>query len=1048
MERETFNPELAVQGSQGDVFGLSLGPTRPGASRTEATRELVGAWLKPARGRWLRLALVPAVPAGSVALVVRGTEGRWPDARVALCNEGHATWGWVFVAEAVSGLLLQGDSKAVSALEGVTVELHDAPANESTVPVTMLTAAALFRMGVRALKEVEFREDPCWPLLATGHDPQLRFLQINAAARLQVEVQLATDHESPAVPVLYWTDRSGGFVPHASRSLDADADGATDSVAARGFSGDLPALHGGARWRLDPRDTPGRFRIDALRVHSECDTLPAPLQRALDWLLAWRPTRRIHELVPTRDLQPVGRRSHRYVATTDDPQMRLNTPIAAGWYMLELEIELPAARGRAKLYFDQGQGESESDSFSLPLRSGQCAKRLLWIPSRARLRLDPTAAPGEFKIRHFKLQRVSRSFAVARMNAKLESARTGPAGSVRCAEGGGAAPQDVDSLWCAYSNLFEPRHEGAISYADWIAEVERPAIAPVHAQTHEIAGWRFKPVISVITPTYNTPAPLLRECLDSVLAQTYPHWELCIADDASTKPEVRQVIEEYAASDSRVRMCWRERNGHISLASNSAIELATGEFIALLDHDDVLAPHALYAVARALQGRPSAQIVYSDEDKLDADGQRCDPFFKPDWSPDLLRSQNYVSHLGVYRRELVESVGRFREGYEGSQDYDLLLRCLSRVNDAADVLHVPQVLYHWRKTDGSTAAAHEQKPYATEAARRALQEHADASSTGVKVSVIAPGLYRHRWPIPDPAPVVSLIIPTRDGLEVLRTCIDSIIQRTTYPHYEILVVDNQSSEAETLQYLETLPHKHGGRVRVLRYDHPFNYSAINNYAVSEAQGSVLGLINNDVEVVSPEWLTEMTSHAVRPEIGCVGAKLYYPDDTIQHAGVVLGIGGVAGHSHKYFDRSHDGYFSRLRIVHNVSAVTGAVLLMRKEIFEAVGGLDHEHLQVAFNDVDLCLKVREAGFFNLWTPFAELYHHESKTRGADTTPAKQQRFEKECEVMRTRWRTAHNVDPFYSPNLTLAREDYSLNARHRVRHAFFPADIPQTTSIAT
>jgi O-antigen biosynthesis protein len=902
-------------------------------------------------------------------------------------------------------------------------------------------------MGVRALQEGEFREDRCWPLLATGHDPQLRVLQIDAAARLQVEVRLATDHEPPAVPVLYWTDRSGTFVPHASRSLDAEGDGVIDSAAACAFSGDLPALRAGARWRLDPRDTPGCFRIDALRVHGERDALPAPVQRALDWLLAWRPTRRIQEFVPTRDLQPIGWRTQRYVATSDDPQMRLNTPIAAGWYMLEMELELPAARGRAKLYFDQGQGECESDSFSLPLRSGQRAKRLLWIPARARVRLDPTAAPGEFTIRHFKLQRVSRSFAVARMNAKLESARTGPGGLSRC-EGGGAAPQDVAALWRAYCNLFEPRHEGAISYADWIVEVERPTIAPVHAQTREIASWRFKPLISVITPTYNTPAQLLRECLDSVLAQTYPHWELCIADDASTHPEVRRVIEEYAARDSRVQVCWRERNGHISMASNSAIDLATGEFIALLDHDDVLAPHALFAVIRALQTRPSAQVVYSDEDKLDADGQRCDPFFKPDWSPDLLRSQNYVSHLGVYRRELVESVGRFRQGYEGSQDYDLLLRCVGRVSNTADVLHVPEVLYHWRKTEGSTAAAHEQKPYATEAARRALQEHADASSTGVKVSVIAPGLYRHRWPIPDPAPVVSLIIPTRDALEMLRTCIDSIIQRTTYPHYEILVVDNQSSESETLEYLEALPHKHGGRVRVLRYDQPFNYSAINNFAVRHAHGSVIGLINNDVEVISPEWLTEMTSHAVRPDIGCVGAKLYYPDDTIQHAGVVLGIGGVAGHSHKYFDRSHDGYFSRLRIVHDVSAVTGAVLLVRREVFDSVGGLDEERLHVAFNDVDLCLKVREAGFFNLWTPFAELYHHESKTRGADTTPAKQQRFERECEVMRTRWRTGCTVDPFYSPNLTLVREDYSLNARHRARQAFVPADIPQTTCIAT
>ena len=1008
-----------------DVAGLSLGPVQPGASPSDGTRELVGAWLKPARGRWLRLALRPALPAGSVSLVLRGTPGRWPDASVDLRTEGAVTCGWVFIADAAGGLQLRGCRQILEMLESVSAQLHDVPADESTVPVTMLTAAALYRMGVRGLREVEFREDHCWPLVATGHDPQLRFLQIDSAVRLQVELELATDREACA-PVLYWTDRRGGFDSHASRPLHPGC-AAKETAAARRFSGGLPPLRSGSRWRLDPRDTPGRFRIDLLHVRTERDAWPPVVQRALDWLLAWRPRHGIGDLVPVKDLHPMRSQPHRYVASTDDPQMRLRSPLAEGWYMLELELELPAARGRAKVYLDGGQGEVEAEALSLPLRSAQVCKRLLWVRSRSRLRLDPTAALGEFTIRHFRVQRVSRAFAVMRMKAKLQSARTGRATSAGRTRDAIASGQDVEALWPAYCNIFEPSHDGAISYAEWIAEVEQPALAPASEQAREMAAWRFKPGVSVITPTYNTPAHLLRECLDSVLAQTYPHWELCIADDASTQPEVRKVIEEYAARDSRVRVYWRERNGHISLASNSAIDLATGEFIALLDHDDTLAPHALYAVVRAIQARPGAQLVYSDEDKLDAEGQRCDPYFKPDGSPDLMRSQNYISHLGVYRRELVESVGRFREGYEGSQDYDLLLRCLACVSDPADVLHVPEVLYHWRKTEGSTAAAHEQKPYATEAARRALQEHADACSTGVKVGVIAPGLYRHRWPIPDPAPVVSLIVPTRDSLEVLRTCIESIIQRTTYPHYEILVVDNQSSEPETLEYLEALPYRHAGRVRVLRHDQPFNYSAINNYAVRHAQGSVIGLVNNDVEVISPEWLTEMTSHAVRPEIGCVGAKLYYPDDTIQHAGVVLGVGGVAGHSHKYFDRNHDGYFSRLRVVHNVSAVTGAVLIVRKDLFNAVGGLDAEHLHVAFNDVDLCLKVREAGFLNLWTPFAELYHHESKTRGADATPAKQQRFKRECDVMRKRWRTALIADPFYSPNLTLAREDYSLRA---------------------
>jgi glycosyltransferase involved in cell wall biosynthesis len=1022
-----------------ELAGLSMGPVQTGAPADDAVRELLGAWLKPARGRWLRLVLTPAVAASQVRLVVRGTTGRWPDTAVHMRVDDEALCGWVFITEGTQALQLHGSPQSLATLQQVCAELHDAPADESLVPVTMLTAAALYRMGVRGLREVEFREDRRWPLMATGHDPQLRFVQADSPAGLQVELEIATDREA-STPVLYWTDKGGSFESHASRPLHAGTE-AAETSAPRSYIGGLPPLRSGSRWRLDPCDTPGYFRIDALRVRAEQRAWPPLVRRTFDWLSAWHPTRGIADLVPAKDMQPIPGLRDAYVATTDDPQMRLSTPLAAGWYMLELALDLPVARGRAKVYLDAGQGELEAEAMSLPLRSAEVRKRLIWVRSRARLRLDPTAAPGEFTIGHFKLQRVSRSFAMARMRAKLEGACRGCRAPAGTATTPAQRPQEsLAAFWQAYCNIFEPRHEGAISYADWIAEVEQPAIPAAAEQARQMAGWRHKPVISVITPTYNTPPTLLRACLDSVLAQIYPHWELCIADDASTRPEVRRVIEEYIAKDSRVRVCWRERNGHISLASNSAIELATGEFIALLDHDDELAPHALFAVVRALQHRPGAQIVYSDEDKLDADGQRSDPFFKPDWSPDLLRSQNYVSHLGVYRRELVESVGHFRQGYEGSQDYDLLLRCLSRVVDAADVLHVPEVLYHWRKTEGSTAAAHEQKPYATEAARRALQEHADAWSPGVKVSVIAPGLYRHRWPIPDPAPVVSLIIPTRDGLDVLRTCIDSIIQRTTYPHYEILVVDNQSSDPETLEYLEALPHKHGGRVRVLSYDQPFNYSAINNYAVQHAQGSVIGLINNDVEVISPEWLTEMTSHAVRPDIGCVGAKLYYPDDTLQHAGVVLGIGGVAGHSHKYFDRSDDGYFSRLRIVHNVSAVTGAVLLVRKDLFSAVGGLDAEHLHVAFNDVDLCLKVREAGFLNLWTPFAELYHHESKTRGADTTSAKQQRFDEECEVMRKRWRTAQKVDPFYSPNLTRVHEDFSLNGPFETHQACIPAEI--------
>jgi GT2 family glycosyltransferase len=390
-----------------------------------------------------------------------------------------------------------------------------------------------------------------------------------------------------------------------------------------------------------------------------------------------------------------------------------------------------------------------------------------------------------------------------------------------------------------------------------------------------------------------------------------------------------------------------------------------------------------------------------------------------------LYSQNYFSHLGVYRRELVQAVGGFRAGYEGSQDYDLVLRCVARIEDARDVVHIPEVLYHWRMAEGSTAGGHEQKSYASEAGRKALQDHFDAAALAVHVTVRAPGIYRHRWAMPSDAPLVSLIVPTRDGIEVLRTCIESILEKTSYRNYEILIVDNQSSCPRTLAYLAQLAAT--GKARVLAYDRPFNYSAINNFAAAQARGSILGLINNDVEVINADWLTEMVSHVVRPDVGCVGAKLYYPNDTIQHGGVVCGIGGIANHAHRHFAKDSPGYFGRLWLIHNLSAVTGAALVVRKPVFDEVGGLDEAGLPVAFNDVDLCLKVKQAGYRNLWTPFAELYHHESVSRGSDEAPEKRQRFLGECAVMYARWDRELACDPYYNPNLTRQREDFSLNA---------------------
>lgn len=483
------------------------------------------------------------------------------------------------------------------------------------------------------------------------------------------------------------------------------------------------------------------------------------------------------------------------------------------------------------------------------------------------------------------------------------------------------------------------------------------------------------------------------------------------------------MLEDAAAGDARIKIAFRERNGHIAAATNSAFALASGAYAALLDHDDVLRPHALAEVALTLAKRPDAEILYSDEDKIDQKGIRFDPYFKPQWNPELLLCQNYFNHLTVHRSDNIRRAGGWRSGYDGSQDWDLNLRITSFI-DHAKIVHIPKILYHWRATGTSAASAATQKSYAVVNGARALADHAARLGIDATVEEVADTTwFRLKRSLPDPAPKVSILIPTKNGRDVLRTCIESIRQRTDYPDYEIIVIDNNSDDPASLAYFRDIAAK--GWARVIAYPHPFNYSAINNFAVRHAAGSLLVLLNNDIEVISRNWLREMAALALVPGAGCVGAMLYYPDDTIQHAGIVLGIGGVAGHGHKRFERGRSGYYGMLKLPHNVSAVTGACLMVAKAIYEEVGGLDEDHLRVAFNDVDFCLKVREAGYRNVWTPYAELYHHESLSRGIEDTPEKKQRFKSEVLHMLARWGDRLRADPYYSPHLTLRREDFSL-----------------------
>jgi GT2 family glycosyltransferase len=541
---------------------------------------------------------------------------------------------------------------------------------------------------------------------------------------------------------------------------------------------------------------------------------------------------------------------------------------------------------------------------------------------------------------------------------------------------------------------------------------------------HAVKALRLRPFISIIVPTYNTPEAYLRQMLDSVRAQVFPNWELCIADDASTHDHVVPVLAEYAATDSRIKYVVRPQNGHISAASNSALELASGEFIALLDHDDILTPDALFHVALAINGDPTVDMIYSDEDKIDDDGRLSEPFFKPDWSPERFLSQMYTAHLGVYRTTLLRALGGFRMGFEGSQDYDLMLRLTERTEH---IVHIPRVLYHWRTHADSTASGMTMKPYAGKAAlvaiAEALQRRGEPGS--VVANEQAGGCYTVRYEIADRSRLVSVIVPTRDHGEDVERCLSSLFQQTEYPNFEVILVDNGSTEAKSLETFAALQRSEPHRLKVLRHDAPFNFSEINNFAVREAaRGEYLLFLNNDTEVLTADWMSAMVEQAQRPAIGAVGAKLVYGDDRIQHAGVVLGIGGIAGHSHKYFPKEANGYFATPQIVGNVSAVTAACLMTRRSVFDEVGGFD-EDLQIAFNDVDLCMRIVEQNYRIVYLPHVELYHYESKSRGLETTPEKQARFKSEIDFMERRWRFSTRRDPYYNVNLTLIREDFSL-----------------------
>ena len=570
-------------------------------------------------------------------------------------------------------------------------------------------------------------------------------------------------------------------------------------------------------------------------------------------------------------------------------------------------------------------------------------------------------------------------------------------------------------FWIRLHERFEPEE---VPYGPWY-EAYVPDEAELNRQRRQKLS--CEPLISVAVPAYRTPGTFLVQMMDSLLAQTYRNWELCIANGSPEDPEMKKILREYTGKDKRIRVKNLEENLGIAGNTNAALEMAEGEFIGILDHDDLLAPNALYEIAAALDKDGSLEAVYTDEDKVTTDlGEHFQPHLKPDFNLDLLRSNNYICHFFVVKRSVLEKTGGFRPEFEGAQDYDFIFRCVEK---AEKVGHIPEILYHWRTHKESTADNPASKMYAFEAGKRAIEAHLERTGVPGTVSHTPDyGFYRVTYPVQG-EPLVSIIIPNKDEKETLKACIESIREKTEYTNYEILIIENNSTSQEIFHYYKEL--SEDPRIRLLRWKKEFNYSAINNYGVRHAKGEYLLFLNNDVTVITPGWIKEMLGVCQRPDTGAVGVKLIYPDNTIQHAGCVIGIGGIAGHMFVDMPANRTGYLHKASLLQDMSAVTAACMMMKRSAFVEAGGFTEE-LSVAFNDVDLCLKVRQNGKLIVYDPYVQLYHMESKTRGAEDNKAKVRRFQEEIEYMRTRWiDILKKGDPYYNKNLSLTKWNYSL-----------------------
>lgn len=721
-------------------------------------------------------------------------------------------------------------------------------------------------------------------------------------------------------------------------------------------------------------------------------------------------------LVPISDLD---RQREVWVSTGVDPAFLLEGNFFGGWNSITWDSESTTNIIPVKLYWDDGSGFSEDkSSYLTSIVPGVTRYQVTFhIPLGVKkLRIDPGEQELGFKLSNVRLKKTTKYHIMIKYILQIFKQR---GFSIRMATKlikKGIKIYETEGLE-GLKQKIKKANSGSNENNNYELWLLRNAITDAVIQEAEqaIRSFTYTPRISVILPVYNVDEIWLRKCIDSVINQIYKNWELCISDDASTKPHVKEVLNQYAERYSQIKVVYREKNGHISECSNSALAIATGEFIGLLDHDDELSRDALYENVKLLNMYPDADLIYSDEDKITEEGERHSPFFKPDWSPDLLLSQMYICHFSIYRKTIIDQIGGFRKGYEGSQDYDLALR-FTELTDA--IYHIPKVLYHWRTIPESTASGAQAKNYTHYAGLKALIDTLKRRNVDGIVKEIGDysNMFRVSYNLEE-EPLVSIIIPTRNMGELLDSCLNSIFSRSLYSNFEVIIIDNGSTEEHTLSVFKKWTDNHGGKIRILPIDIPFNYSKLNNIAVQAANGEYILLLNNDIEVISEDWLGEMVGYAQRRNTGAVGTKLLYTDDTIQHAGVVMGLGGVAGHAFRTLHKSDPGYFGALLVNRNCSVVTAACLMIKKDLYIEVGGLEEE-LTVAFNDVDLCLKLLDRGLNNICLNSIELYHHESKSRGAEDTPEKKKRFQGEIDYILNKWSKYIEKDPYYNINLSL------------------------------